>query len=106
MRARLLHIAKTELDDAVAYYNRERPGLGYELLWEAFSAIDRIKQFPQAWQVFQEEARRCLLRRFPYGIVYVVEDDLVLILAIAHLHRQPDYWIDRLSDEGRQTPAA
>jgi plasmid stabilization system protein ParE len=101
MKVRFLQIAKRELDDAVDYYNRERPGLGYELLWEVFFAIDRIKQFPQTWQTFYEDARRCLVRRFPYGIIYVQEKDSILILAIAHLHREPDYWIDRLSDENR-----
>ncbi len=97
MKSRFLQVAKTELDEAVNYYNRERPGLGYELLWEVFFAIDRIKQLPQAWPVFHEDARRCLVRRFPYGIIYLQEGDLILILAIAHLHREPDYWIDRLS---------
>jgi hypothetical protein len=97
MNVRFLQIAKLELDDAVSYYNRERPGLGYEFLWEVFFAIDRIKQFPQAWPVFYQKTRRCLIRRFPYGIIYILENDLVLIFAIAHLHREPDYWIDRLS---------
>ena len=99
MRVRFLQAAKFELHDAVEYYNRESPGLGYELLWEVFFAIDRIKQFPQAWQRFHEDARRCLIRRFPYGIIYVQEQDRILILAVAHLHREPDYWIDRLSEE-------
>ena len=58
--------------------------------------IDRIKQFPQAWQRFHEDARRCIIRRFPYGIVYILEQDTVLILAITNLHREPDYWIKRL----------
>lgn len=101
MRVRFLQVAKSELDDAVEYYNRERPGLGYELVWEVFFAIDRIRQFPKAWQVFYEDARRCLVRRFPYGIVYVCEQDTIIILAIAHLHRKPDYWSERLSDDRR-----
>jgi hypothetical protein len=48
VRVRFLQIAKRELDDAVDYYNREKPGLGYEFLWEVFFAIDRIRQFPRA----------------------------------------------------------
>jgi hypothetical protein len=97
MNVRFLQVAKLELDDAVNYYNRERPGLGYEFLWEVFFAIDRIKQFPQAWPAFHRETRRCLIRRFPYGIIYLHENDLVLVFAVAHLHREPGYWIDRLS---------
>ncbi len=99
MNVRFLQVAKVELDDAVEYYNREKAGLGYEFLWEVFFALDRIKQFPQAWQVFYEDTRRFLLRRFPYGIVYLREADLIVVLAIAHLHRQPDYWIERLPDK-------
>ena len=101
MNVRFLQIARTELDGAVDYYNREKPGLGYELLWEVFFAIDRIKQFPEAWQLFHEGTRRCLIRRFPYGIIYLRQEDLIVILAVAHLHREPDYWIDRLSSEER-----
>jgi toxin ParE2 len=101
MNVRFLHVAKTELDDAVEYYNRERPGLGYEFVWEVFFAIDRIRQFPRAWQAFQEDTRRCLIRRFPYGVVYLREEDVIVVLAIAHLHRDPDYWIDRLSPQGQ-----
>jgi hypothetical protein len=58
MRVRFFQVARHELDDAVEYYNRERPGLGYEFLWEVFFGIERIKQFPEAWQVFHEDARR------------------------------------------------
>lgn len=95
MRVRFLQVAKHELDDVVDYYNHERSGRGYEFLWEVFFGIERIKQFPEAWQVFHEDARRYLIRRFPYGIIYVGENDLILILAVAHLHREPDCWIDR-----------
>ncbi len=99
MNVRFLQIAKTELDEAVAYYNHEKPALGYEFVWEIFFAIERIKQFPDAWPPFHEGTRRCLIRRFPYGIIYLREGDSIVIFAIAHLHRQPDYWIDRLSSE-------
>ena len=96
MKIRFLKIAQIELDATVKYYNDERPGLGYEFLWEVFSAIDRIEKFPEAWQQFEGGARRCLIRRFPYGIIYSHEDDAILIIAIANLHREPDYWASRL----------
>jgi plasmid stabilization system protein ParE len=95
MNIRFLKLAQKELDDAVNYYNRESAGLGYEFLSEVFTTIDRIIEYPNAWQKFLKETRRCLLRRFPYGIVYIVEDDTLVIFAVAHTHRNPDYWIDR-----------
>jgi len=61
-----------------------------------FSSIDRINEFPEAWQFFESNTRRCLLRRFPYGIVYSIENDSILIVAVANLHRGPEYWSARL----------
>lgn len=39
--------------------------------------------------------RRCLLARFPYGLIFVADQDAIVIIAVAHLHREPRYWIDR-----------
>ncbi len=96
MKIRFYKIAQFELDSTVEYYSSERPGLGYEFLWEVFASIDRIKQFPEAWQPFYRGTRRCLVRHFPYGVVYKKINDLILIVAIANLHREPDYWVGRL----------
>jgi len=95
MNIRFLKIAQIELDSAIEYYNIERSGLGYEFLWEVFSAIDKIKEFPEAWQIFDPTTRRILIRRFPYGLIYSIQDDLILIMAVANLHRGPDYWAKR-----------
>ena len=97
MKIRFLKIAQVELDSAVDYYNSERRGLGYEFLWEVCAAIDRIKEFPEAWQPYYKESRRCLIRRFPYGVIYQNIDNLIVIIAVANLHREPDYWIERIS---------
>ena len=52
MNIRFFKIAQQELDSAIEYYNNERSGLGYEFLWEIFATIDRIKEFPEAWNHF------------------------------------------------------
>jgi len=93
---RFLEVAQRELDEAVIYYNSQTPGLGDALLLEAIAAIDRIRRFPRAWHPLGERMRRCLLRRFPYGLIYHEELGDILIVAMAHLHRQPEYWRDRL----------
>lgn len=96
MRIRFLDVAQVELDEAVDYYNYEANGLGREFLEAVLEGIDRIGKFPEAWQLCSERTRRCLVRRFPYGIIYQRREGEVLIVAIANLHRRPDYWEDRI----------
>ncbi len=96
MNVRLLEVARQELDEAFSYYNNEAAGLGEAFLLETVAAIERIRQFPDAWHPLGGEVRRCRLRRFPYGLIYHAEKDEILIVAVAHLHRRPDYWRDRI----------
>jgi toxin ParE2 len=96
MRIRFLEIAQIELDEAIGYYNYELPGLGEAFLTEVLNALDRIGKYPEAWQSFSKRTRRCQTRRFPYGIIYQIRKDEILIVAIANLHRKPDYWKDRI----------
>ena len=63
---------------------------------EAVAAIDRIRRFPEAWHPMGNEIRRCRLRRFPYGLIYSKDETGILILAVAHSHREPSYWRDRV----------
>ena len=94
-----LEAARQELDDAVEYYNLAGKGLGDGFLVEFFSAIDRIHALPDAWPPFIAGTRRCLLNRFPYGVVYLHEKDVLLSAAVSHLHRAPDYWIERFDTQ-------
>jgi plasmid stabilization system protein ParE len=93
---RFLEIAEIELDQAVRWYGAQAPGLGNAFVIEVLSAADRIERFPEAWHPLSEGVRHCRLNRFPYGLIYIVENGDILVLAVAHLHRQPDYWRDRL----------
>ena len=98
MNVRVLEIAQRELDEAVSYYNGQVAGLGDAFLLEAIAAIERIRQFPDAWHPLGENVRRCRLRRFPYGLIYHADESGVLVVAVAHTHRRPEYWRDRLME--------
>jgi len=89
--------ARFDLTQAVEYYEDCQPGLGNEFLDEVEVAIDRILQYPKAWSRLSHRTRRCLVNRFPYGIIYQVQEDHVRIVAIAHSHRRPDYWDNRIN---------
>jgi plasmid stabilization system protein ParE len=93
---RFFEAAQEELEDAIRYYERQRAGLGDEFAEEVQKALDRIRNHPGAWTDLGDCVRRCRTDRFPYGLVYVVEGDEALIVAVMHLHRDPGYWRDRL----------
>jgi plasmid stabilization system protein ParE len=99
MEIRFLDVAQHELDDTVEYYNSESPGLGDQFLLEVLSSVQRIKQFPEAWQPFTQNSRRCKTRRFPYGLTYQILESEILVVALAHLHRKPDYWLERIKKQ-------
>ncbi len=88
--------AEAEFLAAIDCYERYEPGLGYDFSIEVHSTIGNILSFPKAWPILEDDIRRCLIRRFPYGIVYSQDGDVIFILAVMHLHRDPDYWKDRL----------
>ena len=96
MKINFLEIARIELDDAIEYYNYEVPGLGDTFLTEVLNALDRIGEFPEAWYSCSKRTRRCQTRRFPYGIMYQIREQEILVVAIANLHRKPDYWKNRI----------
>jgi plasmid stabilization system protein ParE len=92
MKFRLLPPAAGELRAAARYYETQVPGLGRDFIQEVRAAVLRIIQLPDAWQPLDAEIRRCRTHRFPYGVIYSIEQGQVLILSVMHLHRHPDSW--------------
>jgi plasmid stabilization system protein ParE len=88
--------AQAELAEAVVYYNAQREGLGEEFTEEVQRTIARIIEYPEAWSLLSRRTRRCPTKRFPYGVIYQVLDDTLLIIAVMHLHRAPHAWRSRL----------
>lgn len=95
MTTRFLTEAEAELDDAVAYYELQLDGLGTEFAAEIRAGLARIEEFPDAWQSLSRRVRRYRLNRFPYAILYTTVDDDIIVVAVMHLHRKPDYWETR-----------
>ena len=87
--------AEAEFIEAVGFYDKVEPSLGEEFSLEVLAAIRNILSYPNAWPVLEGSIRRCLINRFPYGVLYSAEPDRVFILALMHLHRRPGYWKDR-----------
>jgi len=88
--------AEAELNDAIDYYEDKERGLGYDFAVEVYATIQRITAFPEAWPVMKNDIRRSLVKRFPYGVLYSEGDEKIWVLAVMHLHRNPEYWKHRI----------
>ena len=81
--------AEDEFNKAIDYYEDIEAGLGYDFALEVHSTIKRSVEFPKAWAVIEEDVRRSLVRRFPYGVLYSEEQNGIFIIAVMNLHREP-----------------
>jgi plasmid stabilization system protein ParE len=90
--------AQAEMAEAVTYYNSQKPELGSQFSEEIQRTIERILQYPEAWTPLSKRTRRCRTNKFPYGVIYQVQADVLLIVAVMHLHREPQTWKSRLRD--------
>ncbi len=88
--------ADEELVAAAVFYELREPGLGEEFLHEFSRSLTKIQARPLSSGIFFDHYRRYLMPRFPYGVVYRIDGEQILILAVAHLSRRPGYWRDRV----------
>ena len=94
--------AALEFEDAVRFYRARGGTLGDRLAVEVRAAIRKVIETPERWRVLEGDVRRCVARVFPYSVLYTVEPDGILIIAIMHHKREPGYWRYRL---GSRPPA-
>lgn len=88
--------AFSEFEEAVSYYDQHGLGLGDEFTEEVYDTISRILHTPETWPQYFMTTRRCLMHRFPYGVIYQAREDHIIITAVAHCRREPFYWKERL----------
>jgi plasmid stabilization system protein ParE len=88
--------AEAELAEAFDWYERHVPGLGADLLAAVDTAVDSILSNLLQHPVVYRNARRALTRRFPYQVLFLVEADVVVVIAVFHGARDPKHWQDRL----------
>ena len=91
-----LEPARIEFEEAINFYNQQRSNLGDDFATEVLNTINRILNHPEAWTKLSRRTRRCQTNRFPYGVIYQIRGDRILVIAVAHLRRKPMYWRDRL----------
>ena len=95
MKIEILEIARKEFRIAKEFYELEQSGLGARFENEIKQALIRVLRYPTAWSLERKEIRRYFIHKFPYKILYSIQKEIIVVLAFAHLHRKPDYWINR-----------
>jgi toxin ParE1/3/4 len=88
--------ALTEYSEAIKYYAEQRVEVAQVFINTIEDAVYRIRESPERYVVMDEDVRKCMTRKFPYGILYTIEQDYILILAIMHCSREPGYWKKRI----------
>ena len=85
--------AADELNEAIRYYEAKSPGVGLSLAAKVSEAFHRIERHPQLYP-FQKDAnaQKHLVRRFPYPLFYMELYEHIVVIAVAHQKRRPDYW--------------
>lgn len=88
-------LAEADLDEARAWYEAQRPGLGDAFLENVEEAFDRLRHFPALYAPVFRDLRLALVRRFPYAVAYRLDDDQITAVAVYHTRRDPRGWQGR-----------
>ena len=88
--------AAREVQSAFDWYEEKSEGLGLEFLRAADACPAGVQRTPLAFSVVHEQVRRALLRKFPYALFYVVEEERIVVLACFHIRRNPIDWLRRV----------
>jgi plasmid stabilization system protein ParE len=94
-RVDLSEAAAEELDEAYRWYEKQREGLGDELLEEFLRSVERVRASPRLYPLVENEIRRAQLHRFPYALFYRLEPDSIVMIAFFHGKRDPIHWKKR-----------
>ena len=97
MKTRFLTFAQQEIDEAYLWFEGSSAGKGVEFLDEIDRAVRLVLAYPFASPEVEPGIRRCLIARFPYALLYGLDGDTIVVVAVSHTHRRPNYWIGRVS---------
>ena len=96
MRVEFHPEALREFQESATFYEARQSGLGVRFVAAVQSSVNHIVISPESWRVMEGDVRRFLTKVFPYAVLYAIESDYILIVAVMHCHREPGYWHHRI----------
>jgi toxin ParE1/3/4 len=97
-RARFIAPARREFLAEIAYYTSIEPQLGARFAASVEEAVARAIAFPHAGSPAPANLRRIFVREFPFALVYRADEGGIIVFALAHHSRRPEYWLPRVQD--------
>lgn len=97
-RVDFLEEALEEAEQAAAWYAERSDRAAAAFAAELDRAVETVAEVPLAWPEARHGTRRCLLWRFPFNVVFRIEPGRLVIVAVAHTSRKPDYWSRRIQE--------
>ena len=98
-KVRTVHhvLAQQELVEAYEWHESEQKGLGKEFSREVYAALEELAEYPLRFPIFYRSARRRVIKRFRYVVIYEIKSDHIFIVSIMHTSRSPGYWRGRVT---------
>ncbi|ANF51426.1 plasmid stabilization system protein [Chryseobacterium glaciei] len=81
--------AENDLDEAIEWYKEQNENLPEQLLNEVETGLNKIQKYPEHYQKRYKEIRITFTKKFPYGIYYTVENEIIFVHAILHNKQNP-----------------
>jgi plasmid stabilization system protein ParE len=88
--------AESDIQESAEWYEKQTDGLGFEFLRAVDARVHSIQRNPLLFTPIYKSIRRATLKRFPFGIFYLVQDEAIIIVACIHLSRNPKEWKGRV----------
>ena len=88
--------AEAETAEAFGWYEDCNPGLGDEFLLCLDAAFNSISRSPEQYPRIHRAARRVLMRRFPYEVFFVEDEEQIVVISVFHAKRNPKCWQERI----------
>lgn len=92
---RIRREAERDLEDAAVWYEEQQSGLGHQFLDEVSHMLQRIAEQPELYPVLHRHTRRALIKRFPFGVYYLLQTGCIVVVAVLHGSRDPRRWKQR-----------
>ena len=93
--------AESDIRTAYCWYEERRSGLGEEFILSLEAGFSAIQRQPELYQPIYKKVRRQLIKRFPYGVFYIYENETIVVIDVFHVKRNPKFWQQRTTSQSQ-----